>query len=994
MSVMLLFSSLLLVCVSNNSHAQYVKHWAGMDKLSSESVEDVVQGPSGFLWFATNGGLSRFDGYKFEKFTTSNLPGLQSNEIKALCIDHLNRLWVGTTENGVCILDLSTYKIIKKFTHIGGSGELKSNKVTEIKMDKNSAIWVSTEDGYLHKFDGVNSFTTIQNSFETDSRFGFYPRMTSDDRFLYLYTINRGIYKIDLKSNKVVANFGKELYPHSGMIENIDGVGIVFCAKEGAMKIDPLQDTFNQKFTAVGAEMFSALKDKNGTFWFVQNDRKSIQLMKDGVVRDLTALLFAESDNVHVSKIYNDASNNVWICTTNGVYKVTNDNLFFSNILGLNQWKGENYIPSFRGMLEDEEGTVFFGGYSGLFKKEKDGTIVQLFDNKIPYTPYVLIDRNKNELWALCEGYGVILVNKTTGAIEQFEDEFSKIDGYKGIYLVSGAIAKDGKFWLGSYEGMLRFDPVKKKYTTQKLMFNKHPIHEYKARQIFKTQDDHIWICTNYGVFVLDPRNKPIAHYHTKGKGKFFIPFNDVNCIEETSDGKIWIGSRTNGAFQIGSAKDKVLNSKLANNSIASILEDKFHNIWLATNEGLTRFDVKSGEVINYFVENGLSSNEFNHGSALRTRKGELYFGGVNGINVYNSMNKVNHKVRQNRIVLSRIEIPSSEGELQIFYCGAELKNGISLPYNNANLYLEFFLTDFTRSESNSYEYFIEGYSKEWISLKNQNFLRIVGLSAGDYTLRIRGADFSGRLCKDELVIPIHVEEIFYKTWWFVMLNSLLIIGGIGYVFYARFRRQLALSEMRVALASDLHDDIGSTLTKIAMQSEMLEEEVDQKQRNSLKTMSFDARKAMSSMRDMVWSIDTRNSNMDSLFDKINEYVQKTVGDLEIPYELTNDPALKNMNLTPIQKKEIYYIVKEAINNALKHGDGSRIEIELQKSESNFVLTISNGCAAVPSASNTGSGLKNMQMRAERIGAKISFRKEIHFTLQMKLPLKKTFLFL
>ena len=986
---------LISIFLTFNLSSQNAKKWTIKNDLSGENVEEVIQDASGFLWFASNVGLSRFDGYNFLKFTTSNLPGLPSNEIKTILADNSNKLWIATAENGICLLDLKSYKIIRTFNKNGKSTGLRSNKIASIHRDDNNTIWVATHDGFLYKYLGDDKFTLVTNPYKKDKLFGTYPRLASDNKYVYLYSIDRGVSTIDKKTNKVLANFGTNLFPHSGYISKIEGVGVVFCAKEGVQKINKSKNTFSPIFEVIGPETFTTLKAKNGDLWFVQKDRKVIQILRNGKIQDITSVLFKESDNVHISYIFEDSSNNIWICTTKGVYKVTTDSILFNSILELDSWKSTNYIPSFRGMMEDESGTVFIGGYSGLFKY-KDGHVTQLFDNVIPYSPYVLINRNSDELWALCEGYGVILVNKKTGAIQQFDDTFSKIEKYKGIYLTAGAEAYDGHFWLGSYEGMLRFNPTNEKYYVQELFYQNHPIHTYKARQILKTSTNHIWICTNSGVFELDKKNKVIAHYSKSSKGAFWLPFNDVNCILEDHLGNMWVGSRTSGVYRIGDVKSNAMrtNRRLPDNVIASIIEDNQHFIWISTNNGLSKLDPKTGTINNYFLENGLSSNEFNHGSFLCGKNDKLYFGGVNGINIYNPRRDFNQTEKFSYLRISKAEIPTIDNKIQTYFCGEGFKNGISLPYNNAHFYLEFFISDFTHSESNTYEYFIEGLSEEWHSLKNENFLRIVGMASGNYLLKIRGADAQGKLLQDELRIPIHVSQIFYKTWWFIILIVLFFVVLIGFFVYQRFRRQLALSEMRVALASDLHDDVGSALTKVAMQSEMLEDEVDEHQKKILHGMSVEARKAMASMRDMVWSIDSRNMDIDSLFDKINEYIHKSIGELGIPYKLANDPTLKNMRLSPIQKKEIFYIIKESINNAMKHGDGREIRINFYKQNGDLIISVFNTTENVMLKSHSGSGLKNMEMRAQRIGATIEYCRDHDYTLLMRLPLKKTFVFL
>lgn len=973
------------LCFSLNAYSQYIKHYVGHEHLSTRQVVDGLQDSKGFLWFATTDGLNRFDGYNFINFSTTTLQGLLSNDITALYEDTKGNLWIGTKDKGVCVLDLKTYQII-----LDKNIKTPSVTIVDIEEDKFNNIWISTEEGLLYKHSKNQQFSLVTNNKKEKGNFGEHPRLVSDENYLYLYTLKEGVFKLDIISNQLVSNFGQELHPHHGYVTKIEGTGLVFCAKEGVMKIE--QDTFRSVFEIAGPETYMVIKDYQKNYWFVQHDRKQIHFLSNGKINNLTSLIFKKEDNVHVSKIFEDSFRNIWICTTNGIYKITNNHVLFSSVLRADQWKSDNYIPSFRGMLEDKDGTIYFGGYSGLFKYKLDGEIVQLFDNKIPYTPYVLINKDENELWVLCEGYGIIAVNKTTGKIKQYKDNNSKTKKYKGIYLSSGILAADGNFWLGSYTGIIRFNPTTETYYKQTIKFENYDLTNRVPNQFIQTSNGNIWICTNEGVIVLDKYNKPKEHYHVNGLGKFKIPFNDVNCVFEDNQKRIWFGSRTKGVFVLGKNEqfELSINHRLADNSVTAILEDDNQNLWISTNKGLSKYNYRTKEVSSYFIENGLSSNEFNKGSFLKSKNGLLFFGGVNGINICNTHEDIN-KTSISKLTIAKAEIPDLNGNDKVYYNDNEFSKGITLAHDMAYLYLEFTINDYTRSEKNTYEYYLEGISINWQPLNNKNYIRLAAIAPGNYKLVVRGADSNGNSIKNQLFIPIKVLQVFYKTWWFILLNFILITSIAGYIIYLRFKRLKIVSDMRIKIASDLHDEVGSTLTKIAMQAEILEEDVDETHKSMLNNISVGSRGAMSALRDMVWSIDSRSNDVGSLYDKINEYAQQMLEESGFNYYVHLDESLKDQYLTPLQKKEIFYIVKESVNNVLKHGERKYVKIEIYQKEHTFVLSIYNSTDKKIMQKVTGSGLKNIEMRAKRIGATISVNHENGFTVLMKMPLKTNF---
>ena len=197
---------------------------------------------------------------------------------------------------------------------------------------------------------------------------------------------------------------------------------------------------------------------------------------------------------------------------------------------------------------------------------------------------------------------------------------------------------------------------------------------------------------------------------------------------------------------------------------------------------------------------------------------------------------------------------------------------------------------------------------------------------------------------------------------------------------------------MRTSISSDLHDDVGSVLTRVAMEAEILQDEVTDEQRNSLHEIAQSCRNAMSNMRDVVWSIDSRNKHVGSLFDKLREHTRNMFEDSHFIYQMELSEKATQLSISPSEKREIYLIYKEAINNILKHSNGNIVHVHVLVVDGYWSLTIFDNGTPFLERSSTGSGTKNMLMRTERIGATLIIDREDGYKVELKMRIKKSYL--
>ncbi len=270
------------------------------------------------------------------------------------------------------------------------------------------------------------------------------------------------------------------------------------------------------------------------------------------------------------------------------------------------------------------------------------------------------------------------------------------------------------------------------------------------------------------------------------------------------------------------------------------------------------------------------------------------------------------------------------------------------------------------------------GYDDTWVNSGTRGFARYANLPPGNYTFEVLAANSDGVWSTLPKSLQIHIQTPFWQTWWFYLLCSLTVTGLIYAWFRYRLEQALKIERMRVQISSDLHDDVGTLLAGLAMQSEALEMTAQEKDKGKLQRISEISRNAMAHMRDTVWAIDARKDKFENLVDRMREHAEETLTPRDIRFDIQVENVSLKQNLTTNVRQNLYLIYKEAITNAAKHTNGDTVHISIKKTGAGMEMRIcDNGTVAAKTYKTTGSGTANMQMRAEKIGGTIQIsRKE------------------
>jgi signal transduction histidine kinase len=306
-------------------------------------------------------------------------------------------------------------------------------------------------------------------------------------------------------------------------------------------------------------------------------------------------------------------------------------------------------------------------------------------------------------------------------------------------------------------------------------------------------------------------------------------------------------------------------------------------------------------------------------------------------------------------------------------------------PYNQY-FTVNWTMSNYFQNEKNLYYTKLEGFENRWFFQGNSASIRYNKLPAGNYTLRVRGTDSNGNLSSKELALPISVRQIFYKTWWFISLLILATFAIMSSVFHYRLQQLKALDKLRTKISSDLHDDVGSLLSGLAMKTEMLEMNANENDKPKLHKITSISREAISKMRDLVWSIDNRRERTLDLIERMEELAEEILLPKEISFQIKKGNINTNKKLPIAVKQHLFFIFKEAITNILKHTNATKVSVEFKNKLGLGTLTIKDNGTKSRNDTKTGFGLENMTMRAEKMDAKISFKNNDGFSICINLP--------
>ncbi|TXD51400.1 two-component system sensor with a ligand-binding domain protein [Polaribacter sp. IC066] len=970
--------------------------------LPFRDITSITQDATGAMWFGTDIGLIRYNGYNFKVYNSdqSNPYYIEEELITGeLVFDNkTNELWYLANEK-LFKLQLSTDKVIAyNHTH-----NIKGNVLRILKAIDGS-IWIMSDDflsvengkakQYLQKL--TNEKFEVR-AFIKRPKYA-YSRLINDTHGNILWSASHGNLKFDSEGN-LLNTFQLSNYTwHSADLNftvsfyNSDNIHYFFPRKElGIFTFDEKKiikkHVFNDK-----NQFYYAIEDHQKQLWFASS-KKLYRMNLKGEFVDYTAQLIARFEYSKINYLFIDANKLLWVATDNGLFKIQIIEELFKTLFTS---KNKGWANTMRGLFEDENGTVFAKCESEnkLLYKTKNGTIATLQikldsvskDASKYRSNFYVLDDKKQHVFTI--GDNLLKINLKDGTTKSYP-QFNYNISLKGENTLIKL--KSGKILLGqSLNRLLLFDPETE---TSEFIF-KNPktetdIADFRYFKESKT-DSIVWIGTqNDGVLKIHLNGRLEKQYKTDSKPS--ISRNFILVMEEDADGGLWVGTYAGGLNHISADGNTVTNytknQGLPDDTIVGILTDEEQNLWISTYNGISKFNKNTEIFQNFYDEDGLSNNEFNYSSFYKSIAGDFYFGGMNGLTVFKP-SEILKKSNSPKLRFLAVSGYNSK-EKKNFNTDYSQTKPITLKISPYDQYFEvsWMMTSYFQNTKNTYSTKLEGFEDRWFNQGNKASIRYNQLPAGHYTLKVKGTDSSGNASVISLSIPIIVQQVFYKKWGFISLIILAVFLVLYAIFKYRLHQILAMERLRTKIASDLHDDVGSMLSGLAMQTELLETNANDADKWKLQKIAVISRNAISQMRDLVWSIDSRRQTTNDLVERMQELAEDTLLPLDITFQLeTSSIKHPNRKLSPQIKQNLFLICKEAITNIIRHSDANQVTISIVNQKKGSHFTIKDNGKNIGNCTSTGLGLLNMEMRAKQIKGKLKITKDAGFCIQVYLP--------
>ena len=938
--------------------------------LSQVNVRCILQDKNGFMWFGTQDGLNRYDGYEFVKFkwNPSDSNSIPGNLISSLIEDDNGNIWIGTM-GGLAVYNPFENRL-KRINHKKQESDLLPGNISSLYKSNDGSLWISDYSLGLFNYDLTKDEFTV---FQADS---LLPAGLEDNiltaviedknKFVWIGTFSRGLIRYDLSSgsykkykgsnglssNSITSLCIVEDYLYIGTMNGLN----ILNTKTGIIDIYNKQP--NNSNAISSDHILTIYNDMAGNVWigtengglnlFNPLTKQFTIFMSDPLISD------GITDNT-IYSIYCDRSNNLWLGTSSsGLNKV---NLLPNKFRSIskssnNQNVMKNY--SIRSILADDDDNLWLGTDYGLYRFNSTR-------NKV--TPYFFNRNddksiNDNKVWAISQDQNGDVWIGTQRGLAKFnkkKENFTRYI-YSGgsseklpVFIIRILYAdKNNTIWFGTYgAGLFSFSPVKNKFTYffEKI---KEPaaLNDLVIFQIFEDDKGNLWLVAPSGLASYNVGTNEYSRFFSGGKDDRPSDYLPLYSLLEYNKKFFWLGTLGNGfvKFDTENLTYSTFNEKsgLANNVVYAILPDKNNNLWIATNNGISRFNIKTGAFKNFDMNDGLPGNEFNTGAYFMDKKGMLYFGSTEGLVYFNPDKIVENKIPP-QIAVTNFRIFDKPVNLnKVFYSGEE----IELSYDDNYFSLEFAALDFSSPSKNQYAYMLEGYDKKWVFPGSRRYAAYTNLDAGTYRFLVKASNNDGYWNTDNFYLQIKINPPFWKTWWFRLLAVALLIltGGLLYskriahlrkeaLIQQRFSKQLIESQEaeRYRIASELHDGLGQNLIAIINRAKMALKKPDYySASNQLEAISETALDSIEEVRRIArnlhpYQLDSigLTKTIEGMLEKLNEAT-----DLKIAHDVDNIDEIFDSE----EEINIFRIVQEAMNNVIKHAfaDTARVIIKIR----------------------------------------------------------------
>lgn len=965
----------------------YFNHLSVNNGLSQGVNNCIYRDSKGFVWISSFDGLNRFDGVTCLNFRSSifEKDGLKGTLFLNILEDQNSNLWIGSNAG------LNFYnRRLDRFQNFRIEGRSKDKQYfSPFYIDNNNDVWLQSHHDIIYYNTKKNTFSFVKPFFE--------------------------------QGGLILCTYPKEPFQPLQKIYAISNNRPVLW--QGLVNDDKISWTSNR--LSIPAEQVNALvQTGENTFWY--GTEKGLYKIKNNQL--VNRINFYNSKEItNISTLQIDQKNTLWAGTLQqGLYRI-------DEATGIINYHYENSVYNPFALMGNEiqfinsdiNGDLWISvwgkgvDYTNLnrfrfnYFVKKDEVAKLGADNFIRSIVQV-----NHEFWCGTRSGGILILNENKN-IKQFLNQ-GLTSSIEHLF-----IDNNKQVWASTFEGLFIINPESKKITKIPTNTEGYGAESNQFNYTWCLNDGRILASTNAGIFVLEKADNIWRFKKLKGinysKDVFLTTYTDhqnliyiskafkgfgiykqagdslslfkefpmeasIKCFCELNDSSLWIGS-TVGLIEFNKNESeikKIYTTKdgLSNQYIYGIVPDgKF--LWLSTNVGIDRLEISSKSIKAFTLSDGLQSNEFNTYSFCKAESGEILFGGVNGLNSFFPTYLKNNSYAP-QLILTGVQI-NDTSFVQVIN-PSEIKD-LHVNYKQNTLGFQFSVIHYANASANTLSYTLDGYDKKWITVGSNAIIRFENLPYGSYTLRVKAFNSDDIETINTYTLPITIYPPWWQTWWFRIFAATVFLGILHFISRsylnnrlkkqkAELEKKQAIEKERNRIGRDMHDDLGSGLTMIAILSEVAKKQLPEpdKIKEILEKIAVSSRDLVDNLQDIIWVLNPKNDSLDSLSSYIREYGLKYFEPISIELDFDYPERFLNVHLSEEQRRNIFLTVKESFNNIVKHAECNKVTISIKETPKEICLRIiDNGKGFdLNQVRLFANGLKNMQNRIKNVGGTYS----------------------
>ncbi|MDF2448864.1 MAG: rsbU 6 [Bacteroidota bacterium] len=775
--------------------------------LSAVTVNTIFQDSQDFIWIGTQDGLNRYDGYHFKTFKNDpfNTKSISSNDVKCIYEDNSGIMYFGSNGGGLSIYN----KYIETFQNLRtglGNNTLSNNNVNDIIGLNNEELLISTDNG-------LNLFNKSTKTFKLipfrDTAINFTKFFKDSYGSIWVGSESNYIFEFDATANKLInyelpSKFVEQDKLNKTITERRKNIyditqrnGELICGSDGGLLFFNLNSkTFTNVFSFDESNRYNNrvkcfVYTTDSTHLYFGTWGGLVKLNLDDFTytvqkKSETSVNSLSSDKI--SSILKDKQNNLWIGTEeNGL------NIYFNSLNKFPLYNASNGLQNdfVYSICQLKNKNILVGTEDGLYSlnpvTNKISSYNHLLSKHEINTVLSLLEDEHGKIWIGSYGQGIIVYNPVT------QKEVKLLaDKNLGGTVMKIIQDKSGVIWVATYkDGLYSINPntyAIRRYTTEHGLSsnNIYYIYENKENSTLLVGTDGGGMCI---IDFVTSVEKPFITVFKHSDNRNSISSNSVNSIYKARNGIFWIAT-SNGLnkFDLKKKHFTVYSEKdgLPNSYIYDVIPDKENNLWLPSNAGLTKFNPydnnEAGSAfINYNTNDGLQAREFNQGASFLCKDGKILVGGVAGLNYFDPSSIKKSTITPRSYIYSY----SRQGKNVAADSSIAFQKRLELTHKENYFTFELIALDYVSTEKTKFMYYLEGYDKDWSSPTSVRFVSYTELPGGDYTFKVKATNSDGVWNEVPTELKIKVIPPWWKTTWFYILSFIFIIAAVfGFTSY------------------------------------------------------------------------------------------------------------------------------------------------------------------------------------------------------------------